>query len=76
MILTSHSPGAGVSASFGLRHLLSCTTSVNLIPVSGLTVGWHRNEQALAMAGGLSIRLPQIGTEEQREMIALARHLA
>ena len=41
----------GVSASFGLRHLLNCTTSINLIPVSGLTVGWQRNERALAMAG-------------------------
>jgi len=60
----------GVSASFGLRHLLSCTTSVNLIPVSGLTVGWHGHDQALAMASAYRSALPQIKTEEQREMIA------
>jgi hypothetical protein len=59
----------GVTAAVGLRHLLSCTTSVNLIPVSGLTVGWHPHEKALAMAGAYRSALPQIKTDEQREMI-------
>jgi hypothetical protein len=60
----------GVSAAFGLRHLLSCTTSINLIPVSGLTVGWQRNDRALAMAGAYRSALPQIEIEEQRETIS------
>ena len=59
----------GVSASVGLRHLLSSTTSVNLIPVSGLTVGWHPHEKALAMAAAYRIAVPQMKSEGQREMI-------
>jgi hypothetical protein len=59
----------GVSAAVGLRHLLSSTTSVNLIPVQGLTVGWHPHEKALAMAGAYRSALPQIKTDEQREMV-------
>ena len=60
----------GVSAAVGLRHLLTCTTSINLIPVSGLTVGWHPYAKALAMAGVYRSALPQIKTDDQREMIA------
>jgi hypothetical protein len=60
----------GVSAAVGLRHLLSTTPSLNLIPVAGLTVGWHPHEKALAMAGVYRSAMPQIKTEEQREMIA------
>jgi hypothetical protein len=60
----------GVSSSVGLRHLLNSTTSVNLIPVQGLTVGWHPHEKALAMAGAYRAALPQIKTDEQRGMIS------
>ena len=59
----------GVSAAVGLRHLLNSTTSLNLIPVQGLTVGWHPHEKALAMAGAYRAALPQIKTDEQREMV-------
>ncbi len=59
----------GVSASVGLRHLLSSTTSVNLIPVQGLSVGWHPHEKALAMAGAYRSAMPQIKTDEQRDLV-------
>ncbi len=60
----------GVSSAAGLRHLLSTSPSLNLIPVQGLTVGWHPHEKALAMAGVYRSAMPQIKTDEQREMIA------
>ena len=60
----------GVSASVGLRHLLSCTTGVNLVPVSGLTVGWHPHAKALAMARAYRSATPQIESEAQRQMIS------
>ena len=60
----------GVSAAVGLRHLLNTKTSLNLIPVQGLTVGWHRHEKALAMNEAYRLAMPEIKTEEQREMIA------
>ena len=59
----------GVSAAVGLRHLLNSTPSLNLVSVQGLTVGWHPFETALAMAGAYRSALPQIKTEEQRDMI-------
>jgi hypothetical protein len=59
----------GVSAAAGLRHLLSTTPSLNLTQVQGLTVGWHPHEKALAMAGVYRSALPQIKTDEQRDMI-------
>lgn len=66
----------GVSSAVGLRHLLNTTTSLNLIPVQGLTVGWHPHEKALAMAGVYRSALPQIKTEEQRDLVnALATWL-
>src|SRR4029453_16074885 len=40
----------GAPASVGLRHLLNSTLSLNLIPVSGLRVGWHSHQKAVAMA--------------------------
>ena len=63
MSLTEHSLSdldfalarGGVSAAVGIRHLLENKASLNLIPVQGLTVGWHRHEKALAMAGGLPL---------------------
>lgn len=58
----------GVSSAVGLRHLLTTSPSLNLIPVHGLTVGWHRHDQAVAMAGAYRSALPQIKTTEQREL--------
>ena len=66
----------GVSAAVGLRHLLNTKTSLSLIPVQGLTVGWHKHEKALAMNEAYRSAIPQIKTEEQREMIIGADHLA
>lgn len=60
----------GVSAAVGLRHLLSSTTSVNLLAVQGLTVGWHPHEKALAMAGAYRAAMPQVKTREQQEVVA------
>ena len=60
----------GVSSSVGLRHLLNSTPSLPLVPVQGLTVGWHRYETALAMAGAYRSAMPQIPTSEQQEMTA------
>lgn len=60
----------GVSSSVGLRHLLDSTAALNLVPVQGLTVGWHRYETALAMAGAYRVALPQLKTPEQQETAA------
>ena len=35
----------------------------------GLTVGWHTHEKALAMNEAYRSAIPQIKTDEQREMI-------
>jgi len=59
----------GVPASVGLRHLLNSTMSLNLVPVQGLTVGWHPHHKALAMAAAYRSAIQDIKTEEQREMI-------
>jgi hypothetical protein len=59
----------GVSASVGLHHLLNSAMSLNLIPVQGLTVGWHPHHKALAMAAAYRSAIQDIKTEEQREMI-------
>ena len=59
----------GVSAAVGLRHLLNNKTGLNLIPVTGLTVGWHRHDKALAMNHAYRSAMREIKTDEQREMI-------
>ena len=59
----------GVAAAVGLRHLLNTKTGLNLIPVTGLTVGWHRYEKALAMNAAYRSAMPQVKTDEQREMV-------
>ena len=59
----------GVSASVGLRHLLNSTLSLNLVPVQGLTVGWHPYQKAVAMSAAYRSAMPGIKTDEQREMI-------
>lgn len=60
----------GVSSSVGLRHLLDSSASLPLVPVPGLTVGWHRHETALAMAGVYRSAVPQLPTPEQQELTA------
>jgi hypothetical protein len=60
----------GVSSSVGVRHLLSSPTSLSLMPVRGLAVGWHPHETALAMAGAYRAAMPQVKTREQQEMVA------
>jgi hypothetical protein len=59
----------GVTSAVGLRHLLSSTTSLNLLPVSGLTVGWHPHAKALAMAAAYRAAMPEVKTPEQREVV-------
>jgi hypothetical protein len=59
----------GVSAAVGLRHVLNSTMSLNLVPVQGLTVGWHPHHKAVAMAAAYRSAIQDIKTEEQREMI-------
>lgn len=60
----------GVSSAVGLRHLLNSTTSVNLVPVQGLVVGYHPHEKALAMASAYRAAMPEVKTQEQQEMLA------
>lgn len=59
----------GVSASVGLRHLLDNGTALPLVGVSGLTVGWHRYEQALAMGGAYRTALGQLEDQAQRDLV-------
>jgi hypothetical protein len=60
----------GVAAAVGIGHLLTSNTDVRLIPVQGLTVGWHRHDKALAMAEAYRAAMPQIKTDEQRELVS------
>jgi len=60
----------GVSAAVGLRHLLNNRTDLNLMPVAGMTVGWHRHEKALAMNAAYRSAMREIKTDEQRAMIS------
>lgn len=60
----------GVSSAAGLRHLLSSPTSLALLPVRGLTVGWHPHDRALAMADAYRSAMPQVKTREQAELVA------
>jgi hypothetical protein len=59
----------GAPASVGLRHLLNSTLSLSLNPVSGLTVGWHPHQKAVAMAAAYRSAIAEIKGDEQREMI-------
>lgn len=61
----------GVSAAVGLRHLFSSATHVSLIPVHGLTVGWHDNGKALAMAQAYRDALDEVPPEHQHAVTAL-----
>ena len=60
----------GVSAAVGLRHLLNNRTDLNLMPVTGMTVGWHRHDKALAMNAAYRSAMGEIKTDEQRAMIS------
>jgi hypothetical protein len=60
----------GVSAAVGLRHLLNSTTSVGLLPVSGLTVGWHPRQKALMMASAYRSAMAELKTQEQQDLIS------
>jgi hypothetical protein len=60
----------GVTSAVGLRHLLNSASSLNLLPVRGLSVGWHPHEKALAMAGAYRSAMPQVKTREQQEVVA------
>ncbi|MFT4166776.1 MAG: hypothetical protein QM650_16185 [Microlunatus sp.] len=60
----------GVAAAVGIGHLLASNTGVRLIPVQGLTVGWHRHAKALAMADAYRAAGPAIKTDEQRELVS------
>ncbi len=60
----------GVSAAVGLRHLLSSGTQLNLLPVHGLTVGYHRHQTALDMSEAYRKAMPEVKTEQQQEIVA------
>ena len=60
----------GVSAAVGLRHLLNSTTSVGLLPVTGLTIGWHPYDKALMMASAYRAAMAELKTQDQQELIA------
>lgn len=60
----------GVSAAVGLRHLLNSTTSVGLLPVTGLTVGWHPFAKVLLMASAYRAAMGELKTVEQQDLVA------
>lgn len=60
----------GVSAAAGLRHLINQPTGISLRAVEGLTVGWHRYDQALGMAGAYRLATPAIKTPDQQELVS------
>ena len=60
----------GVSAAVGLRHLLNSSTSVNLVPVQGLIVGYHPYHKALGMASAYRAAMPEVKTPEQQELVS------
>lgn len=60
----------GVAAAVGIGHLLTSNPGVRLIPVQGLTVGWHRFDKALAMAAAYRAAMQEVKTDEQRELIS------
>lgn len=59
----------GVAAAVGVGHLLTAHTNVRLIPVQGLTVGWHPYDKALAMGAAYRAAIDEIKTDEQRELV-------
>jgi len=59
----------GVPASVGLRHLLNAATDLTLLPVQGLTVGWHPHEKVLAMAGAYRSALAELESSDQRDLV-------
>lgn len=61
----------GVAAAVGLRHLFTSATHVSLVPVHGLTVGWHANHKALAMAQAYREALDEVPPEHRGEVTGL-----
>ena len=59
----------GVSAAVGIRHLLNSNPGLTLVPVQGLTLGWHPHDKAQAMNDAYRRALPEVKTDEQREMV-------
>lgn len=59
----------GVSSGYGLRHLLTTSTQVNLLPVHGLTVGFHTHRVAVAMADGYRRALPEVESPAHRDLV-------
>ena len=59
----------GAPSSVGLRHLLSSPTSLTLLPVEGLTVGWSPHGKALAMADAYRGAMGELKTTEQQELV-------
>lgn len=60
----------GVAAAVGLRHLFTSTTELNLLPVRGLTVGWHDHGRAVLMGEGYRTALGAFKSAEQQELVA------
>jgi len=58
----------GVSAAVGLRHLLDTSAGLRLVPVHGLTLGYHPYATALAMAGAYRAAMAQLKTPEQQQL--------
>lgn len=65
----------GVSAAVGLRHLLSRGTAISLVPVRGLTVGWHDHQRAVAMAGAFREALDEVPPAHQETVAGLVSWL-
>jgi len=65
----------GVSAAVGLRHLFSSATQLSLVPVRGLTVGWHDHGRALAMGAAFREALAEVPPQHQESVAALVTWL-
>lgn len=60
----------GVSSAVGLRHLLNSSTSVSLVPVQGLMVGYHPYPKALGMASAYRSAMPEIKDPAHQELVS------
>jgi hypothetical protein len=60
----------GVSAAVGLRHLLSSSPSITLLPVEGLTVGWHPYDKVLDMLDAYRSAIQDLPSTEQQELVS------
>lgn len=60
----------GVTSNVGMHRLLDHGTQMNLLPVTGLVVGWQQHEFVLEMAEAYRKALPEVKTEERQEVLA------